>query len=91
MVLSEDNPIKMDWPSDGQRVNAIVALIEEGFLSQILISSDMCRKHRLWHYGGPGYAHILENVVPLMREKGVSEEHIHTLLVENPKRLLSFV
>jgi len=51
----------------------------------------MCRKHRLWSYGGPGYAHILENVVPLMREKGMPEGHIHTLLVENPKRMLQFV
>ncbi len=91
MVLSEANPIQQDWPSDAQRVNAIMALIDEGFLNQILISSDMCRKHRLWSYGGPGYAHILENVVPLMRAKGVPEEQIHTILVENPKRLLQFV
>jgi len=91
MVLSEANPVKADWPSDAQRVNAIMSLIDEGFLNQILISSDMCRKHRLWSYGGPGYAHILQNVVPLMREKGMPEEHIHTLLVENPKRLLQFV
>jgi phosphotriesterase-related protein len=91
MVLSEANPIKADWPSDAQRVNAIMALIDEGFLNQILISSDMCRKHRLWSYGGPGFAHILENVVPLMREKGMPEEHIRTLLVENPQRLFQFV
>jgi len=26
-----------------------------------------------------------------MRAKGMSEEQIHTLLVENPKRLLQFV
>ena len=42
-------------------------------------------------YGGPGYSHILENVVPLMREKGMPEEHIRTILVENPKRLLQAV
>jgi len=90
MVLSEENPIKMDWPSDAQRVNAIIALIEEGFLSQILVSSDIARKHRLWSYGGPGYAHILDNVAPLMRSKGMTEEQVLTLLVENPKRVLQF-
>jgi len=26
-----------------------------------------------------------------MRERGMVEEHIHTLLVENPKRVLQFV
>ena len=91
MVLSEANPVQQDWPSDAQRVNAIMALIDEGFLDQILISSDMCRKHRLWSYGGPGYAHILDNVVPLMREKGIPEENISTILRENPRRLLQFV
>lgn len=90
MVLSEANPIKQDMPNDAGRINWIMALIDKGFLSQILISHDHCMKCRLWHYGGPGYAHILENVVPLMREKGMPEEHIHTLIVENPKQLLQF-
>jgi len=91
MVLSESNPIKTDLPNDAERINQIMALIDEGFLNQILISHDHCMKHRLWHYGGSGYSHILDNVVPLMREKGMPEEHIHALLVENPRRLLQFV
>lgn len=91
-VLSEENPVKCDIPNDAGRVNEIIALIEEGFINQILVSADHCTKHLLWHYGGPGYAHILENVVPLiMRDKGMTEEQIHTILVENPKRLLQFV
>jgi phosphotriesterase-related protein len=69
MVWSEENPVKMDWPSDAQRVNAIMALIDAGFLNQILISSDMCRKHRLWSYGGPGYAHILQSADVLCQYK----------------------
>lgn len=91
MVVSEDNPIKADVPNDAQRINEIMALIDEGFLDQILISQDICLKYRLCRYCGPGYAHILQNVLPLMREKGMPEEHIRTILVENPKRLLQFV
>lgn len=90
MVLSEDNPIKMDLPNDAQRVNEIRDLIDAGFVRQILMSHDHCMKHRLWHYGGPGFAHILENVVPLMLDKGVDAQAIHTILVENPRRLLTF-
>jgi phosphotriesterase-related protein len=41
-------------------------------------------------YGGAGYAHILRNVVPWMRLAGISDEQIHTMMVENPKRVLSF-
>jgi len=91
IVLSEANHVRADVPNDAQRINEIMALIDEGFLNQILISHDVCTKNRLCRYGGPGYAHIIQNVVPLMREKGMPEEHIHTILVENPKRLLAFV
>jgi len=90
MVISEDNPQKADLPNDAERINQIMALIDEGFLNQILISQDVCHKHTLWRYGGPGYAHILQNVIPLMREKGMTEEEIRCILVENPKRLLRF-
>ena len=92
MVVSEDNPTKANWPSDAERVDAIIALIEEGFLERILISQDICFKHRLSRYGGPGYAHILQNVLPLlMREKGMKEEHIRTILEDNPKRILRLI
>lgn len=90
IVISETNPIKADIPNDA-RINEITALIDEGFLNQILISHDYCMKYRLCRYGAPGYAHILENVVPLMWPKGMSKEHIHNLLVENPKRMLTFL
>lgn len=88
IVLSEENPKRGHVPNDGDRIDEIMALIEEGFLNQILISHDHAWKTHLCRYGGPGYAHILHNVVPLMREKGMPEEHIRTLLVENPKQFL---
>jgi phosphotriesterase-related protein len=83
--------VSVDLPNDAQRINELKQLIAQGFLSQILISHDICMKMHLCRYGGRSYSHILENVVPLMREKGMPEEHIYTLLVENPKRLLQFV
>ena len=81
----------VDMPNDHQRVNEIMQLIEQGFLEQILIAQDICLKMRLRSYGGHGYDHILQNVVPLMRAKGMSAEQINTIIVENPKRLLPFV
>lgn len=69
----------------------IKRLIDEGYLNQILISHDVCFKHCYTTYGGAGYAHILRNVIPCMLQRGdVSEEQIHTIMVENPKRVLSF-
>ena len=80
-----------DIPNDAQRVNYIIRLIELGHLNQILIATDTAMKSRLTAYGGPGYAHIPENVIPWMRAKGMSEEIIRAISEENPKRLLTFV
>jgi phosphotriesterase-related protein len=47
-------------------------------------------KHLMLRYGGHGYAHILRNIVPQMLVRGITREQIHTMLVENPKRILQF-
>jgi len=80
-----------DIPNDAGRVNYIIRLIDKGYLNQILISTDTCMKTRLVAYGGPGYAHIPNNVVPWIRARGISEEAINTITVENPRRMLTFV
>ena len=41
-------------------------------------------------YGGHGYAHFLQNIVPKMGKKGFPREHIDAITVGNPRRLLTF-
>ena len=77
-------------PCDRERIEQIKELIDEGYLGQILISQDICLKSKLVRYGGQGYAHILRNIVPQMLARGIGEEHIQTIMVENPHRLLCF-
>ncbi len=77
-------------PSDPERVDQIRELIAEGYGKQILVSHDVCWKMQLTRYGGHGYSYILEYVVPLMRRKGMPEEQIQTILVDNPKNALQF-
>jgi len=77
-------------PCDRERIEQIIELINAGYLNQILISHDVCTKGRLLRYGGHGYAHILRNIVPQMLVRGITREQIHTMMVENPKRVLSF-
>lgn len=80
-----------DLPNDPERLNQIIRLIGEGFLKQILISHDTFSKVELHRFGGQGYSHILTNVIPLMKEKHMSEEIIHTITVENTSRISTFV
>ena len=77
-----------DLPDDLRRADEIVETISWGYLNQILISQDIGTKITHSSYGGWGYEHILRDFVPLMRKRGVTEEQIHAILVENPKRAL---
>jgi len=77
--------------NDANRCDLIFKVIARGYLKQILLSQDVWIKTRTQSYGGAGYAHILQNGIPLMRHKGITDEQIHTILVENPKRVLTFV
>ena len=79
-----------DMPNDGERMRQILALIERGHLTQVLMSHDIAYKHALTRYGGWGYHHLLVNVVPRLRRLGVDEATVRTLLVENPRRALVF-
>jgi Phosphotriesterase family len=81
----------IDMPNDAQRLKFIRCLIDHGHLERVVISHDICHQTRLTSFGGHGYGHIYENVIPLMRSRGFSESEINAILIENPRRLLTFV
>jgi phosphotriesterase-related protein len=83
------NP-SFDMPNDGGRMAHILALIEAGHLDRILMSHDIAYKHSLVKYGGYGYHHLLVNVVPRLRAKGVDDAGLRRLLVENPAHAFVF-
>jgi len=79
-----------DVATDSMRIGQIMELIKDGYLNQIVISHDIFYKASLSRYGGFGYSYIPKIIIPMMRKRGLTEEEIHTITVENPKRLLSF-
>jgi len=81
----------IDLPNDGMRLKFIRALIDSGYCDRILISQDICTKTRLVTYGGHGYGHLFRNIVPYMKQKGFQDSEIKTILLENPRRLLTIV
>ncbi|XP_059828171.1 phosphotriesterase-related protein [Hypanus sabinus] len=80
----------VDMPCDNERIHRICFLVEEGYADKLLISHDIHTKNRLTKYGGHGYSHILTNIVPKMNQRGLSQCVIDKILVENPKRWLTF-
>ncbi len=79
----------IDMPNDGTRIDAIMELFAAGHGKQVLVSHDFAFRTCLRGYGGYGYAHMLDNVVPKMRSKGMSKDDVDTLLIGNPGRLLA--
>lgn len=63
-------------------------LISAGFGKQVLVATDICLKASLHKYGGWGYDHIFENIIPMMQQEGFSAEEIELIIEENPMRFL---
>ena len=76
---------------DSWRVRFAKRLIDEGHGGQLLFSQDVCMKTDLHKFGGPGYSHVLDNIVPTLRALGVTDAAIQKIQVENPARAFSHV
>jgi phosphotriesterase-related protein len=74
--------------TDLDRIRDLKRALDAGYADRIIIGNDVCMKMRLHKYGGWGYDHILTNLLPYMYKAGITEEQIHTLLYESPRRFL---
>jgi len=79
-----------DMLNDAQRIGFIKLLVDKGHGTRVVTAHDIYSKHRLVKYGGHGYGYVLENMVPRMRKKGISDEAIEQIIVKTPARLLAF-
>jgi predicted metal-dependent phosphotriesterase family hydrolase len=66
---------------DAQQVPLVMALIEAGFADHLMFSSDASR----------GYGKTLTAFVPKLKAAGASDEILHRIVVDNPRRFLAFV
>lgn len=99
-ILTRGSTIGMDrfgvnvyLPMD-QRVSTVAELCRRGFAEKMVLSHDACCKFDFfpeevikpslpqWNF-----RHIPDDVLPALRKEGVSEELIHTLTVDNPRRI----
>jgi phosphotriesterase-related protein len=78
------------WPPSDRDVAAvIVALLRSGHRDSIVLGQDIGVRTRLRRWGGWGYAHLLEHVVPLLRDLGAGGDDLDAMLVHTPARLLA--
>jgi phosphotriesterase-related protein len=85
------------YNSTADRVATVAALCGQGYAPRIVLSHDascyidyfsgedwQAAKEQAvpnWHY-----EHIHRDVLPALREQGVTDEQIETMLVDNPRR-----
>jgi predicted metal-dependent phosphotriesterase family hydrolase len=72
------------------RADNVAALCSEGLARQVMLSNDLCLIDQMSAFGGPGYDNVIRTFVPLLRERGVAETDIQTLLVANPARAFAY-
>ncbi len=77
-------------PTDVQRMERLQQLMEWGYEDRLLIAHDVCFKSGITRYGGKGYGHIINSIIPRMRRRGFTQQTVDNILVENPKCVLAF-
>ena len=88
-------------PMDEQRYPVIIDLVKRGFANKLMISHDyiihwlgrplIFPKEVLpllanWHP-----THLFKNIIPALKEGGVTDEQIDTIIKDNPRRLFAGV
>ena len=79
---------KNNYFPDAKRVEFLLALEAEGRLDQIVLSEDLTRKSHLKYKGGIGYSYLFETFIPMLKEAGLKQESLDTMLIHNPARIL---
>lgn len=75
--------------SDTVKEACIIELISRGLTNKILLSHDSIRWWLGKQFVTPSPTHIFKNVIPALKEAGITDEQINTILIENPRIFLA--
>jgi phosphotriesterase-related protein len=82
--------------SGAQRVATVAALCDQGYAGSMVLSHDAAchidwfRPEQIPRFAPDwNFEHMFDDVIPALRELGVSTKQIETMLVDNPRRYFS--
>lgn len=84
-------PARFYFRSDESRMDLLLELIEEGFVRQILLAQDLTGAEAYMNpttHGTWGLNYLGGSFLPRLRERGVSDVDIDTLIRSNPLALI---
>ena len=75
--------------TDEIRAQRVAALVELGYARQMTLSTDTCRLSQLQRHGGRGFDYLWTSFLPRLRQAGVSELDIQSMLVDAPRTFVT--
>jgi phosphotriesterase-related protein len=84
-----------NFNSDENRIETLLKLLEEGYIERIHLSHDAATFNDFMHHNPPfegadvSYTHIHRKILPVLRERGVTDAQIDQMLVTNVRRFLA--
>jgi phosphotriesterase-related protein len=72
-----------------QQAGYVLRQVERGHLDRILLSHDTAKTEHRKFSGGTGYTYIPTGFAELLRGHGMTAEDVDTMLVDNPRRMLT--
>lgn len=76
---------------DAQKVTTIMAMVEAGHASKLLLASDFSSARALKKNSGPGLGQAATVFGPMLLKAGMSDAMLRHILVDNARRFLAFV
>jgi len=91
----EFDAVGAEWQSQNTLVDYTFALIEAGYAENILLSHDAGWYDPSQPDGRPeggirGYTALVEEFIPALRARGVTDDLVHLITVTNPTRAFAF-
>ncbi|PMJ98154.1 phosphotriesterase-related protein [Vibrio sp. 10N.261.55.A7] len=77
---------KNSYYPDTRRAESLRILCERGYAEQIMLSMDITRRSHLKANGGLGFSYLIDEFIPLLKQHGITDHQISTMLQANPTR-----
>ena len=73
------------------KIRYVLELLNAGYEDHVILSSDFSYSPQLKANWGNGFSTVVVQFIPKLKYAGVSDAMLHKILVDNPRRFLSFV
>lgn len=77
----------LGYSTDKEEVRCVLELLNAGYADRVLLSAEVAMKTCYKEFGGWGYAHVHDNIIPWLRSLGASAGDIEMIMAGNPRRL----